>query len=102
MSKKIRFDVSKEEAKIIASIARRVAKIAKEHGIRINQIDTRMDITATHMNGCKLRLVDMWAADEFNLMHDVMGIRDHINRKTGKLGRYFLPRFADCGGECAA
>jgi hypothetical protein len=55
--------------------------------------DVFMDITATIMGGCRLRLDDWLAADDFNFIHDLVGIERHLNRQTFKLER-FLPRFA--------
>ena len=57
--------------------------------------DLMMDIEAVHCNGCPLRLEELLKADAFNFAHDVLGIRRHINRDTGKLGSHFLPRFAE-------
>ena len=34
------------------------------------------------------------AADDLNFLHDVGGIRRHVNRQTGKLEDHFTPRFA--------
>lgn len=53
-----------------------------------------MDITATHANGCPLKLAELLAADDFNFSHDVAGIYRHLDRTTGKLLDCFLPRFA--------
>ena len=39
------------------------------------------------------------AADDANFAHDVFGIIRHMNRDTGKLGDFFVPRFAR---HCAA
>ena len=41
--------------------------------------------------------IDMEAlasADEFNFIHDVVGIVRHLDRDTGKLMDCFIPRFA--------
>lgn len=67
--------------------------LAASAGIDYEFMDADMDITATHANGCPLRLDDLLAADEFNFGHDVFGIRNCLDRKTGKLMRNFLPRF---------
>ena len=59
-------------------------------------VDTRslaMDITATHANGCRLKLYELLMADDFNFVHDVFGIARHLDRTTGKLMDHFLPRF---------
>jgi hypothetical protein len=52
----------------------------------------RMDITACHANGNPLNLDKLLAADDFNFCHDVFGIRNHLDRETGKLVGHFRPR----------
>lgn len=58
-----------------------------------DRIEADMDISAVHAR-CPLRLADLLDADDFNFAHDLHGIRRHLNRQTGKLERFFLPRFA--------
>jgi hypothetical protein len=53
-----------------------------------------MDIEAAHCNGNPLKLKELLEADDSNFMHDVLGIRRHINRKTGELEDCFVPRYA--------
>lgn len=53
-----------------------------------------MDITATHLNGTPLDLAALLAADGFDFLHDIVGICRHIDRRTGKLGDCFYPRYA--------
>ena len=84
----------KAEFEIEAQIAKRAVALAKEHGIEYKQMDAVMDIDATHNNGCPLKLTELLAADDFNFVHDVFGIRANIDRKTGKLQNCFVPRYA--------
>lgn len=56
-------------------------------------LTAEMDIGAAHAD-CPLRLDDLLAADDFDFGHDLRGIKHHMNRKTGKLEGFFLPRFA--------
>jgi hypothetical protein len=90
----ISFEVSREERAIIEKIAKRAQPIFDRNNIDQSQLDTIMDISATHANGCPLRLQELLDADHFNFAHDVAGIYRHINRRTGKLENCFLPRFA--------
>lgn len=53
-----------------------------------------MDLTAVHANGCPLDLSGLAQADEFDFSHDILGIRRHLNRRTGKLEDCFVPRYA--------
>ena len=55
-----------------------------------------MDLAAVHHH-TPLRLVEMADADDFNLIHDVAGIGNCLNRTTGKLEDCFVPRFAKRG-----
>jgi len=56
---------------------------------------TIMDITACHNHGCPLDLEAMaTSTDRFSVIHDVGGISANINRDTGKLENFFVPRFA--------
>ena len=87
------FSVRKDEARIIAKIESRAVSLAASQGVTYEFMDADMDITATHVNGCPLRLDDLLAADEFNFAHDIFGIRNCLDRETGKLTRCFLPRF---------
>lgn len=90
----VSFEVSRDESKIITAIAQRAVAMAAAHGIDYRFMDAEMDITATHANGCKLRLQDLASADGLNFAHDIFGIRRHLDRETGKLTDCFLPRFA--------
>ena len=81
---------------------------AVQHGIEISKkadgdyanwvagqtkLQAMMDISAAHR--AQPLDLDRWlAADDFNFMHDLIGIHSHINRETGKLENAFMPRFA--------
>lgn len=88
----INFKTTEKERKTIDLIVERTLQIAKRHGGVYDIQDCRMDITACHCNGCPLDLGKLLNADDFNFAHDVFGIRDHIDRRTGKMTGYFLPR----------
>jgi hypothetical protein len=86
----INWDATQEEMEIIQ-------KIAKRGFIRQLYADAlalSMDIAATHLNGCPLKLKEWLAADDFNFFHDIYGIYNHLDRKAGKLRNCFRPRFA--------
>lgn len=90
----INFTCSDDDRAMISDITDRFMDIAEGFGEELNRMDVVMDITATHCNGCPLRLEDMMEADDLNLAHDVGGIGRYLNRETGKLEGYFRPRFA--------
>lgn len=87
------FEVSKWDFAVIADIAGRAVMIAKRYGDVYKFMDAEMDIIACHANGNPLRLKDLLDADEANFVHDVFGIRRHLNRETGKLEGFFSPRY---------
>lgn len=86
----INWKVTKEEMKLIQNISRRAVEIWP----KAKTINIDMDITATHCNGCPLDLEKLLAADDFNFAHDIAGISNCLDRKTGKLTNCFLPRYA--------
>jgi len=82
----IKFDATAEEYETITHICDRVGWIGR------GKFDLAMDIAATHRNGCELDLDKLLNFPEFDFYHDIQGIREHIDRKTGKLRDFFLPR----------
>jgi hypothetical protein len=56
--------------------------------------DVQMDIVATILGGCRLRLEDLVNADDFNFIHDIVGIERHLDRQSFFLKDQFKPRFA--------
>lgn len=86
------FDATKQERRMIIEIARRANAKALAAGIEYPILDAEMDITAAHANGCPLNLEKLLASDEITFSHDVFGIRQHLNRETGKIEDCFLPR----------
>jgi len=90
----INWKTTKRENELIVKIAKRANTMAKEIDVKYSIMDINMDITATHLNGCSLKLKELLEADNFNFAHDIFGIYRHINRVTGKLGNCFLPRYA--------
>jgi len=90
----INWNISKKEHDLVMEIANRAAGIAMDVGLEYRPHEIMMDITATHANGCPLRLGELAGAEKFDFVHDVFGIHTHINRKTGELQNCFLPRYA--------
>jgi hypothetical protein len=90
----IQFNASKSERKLITKIAQRAEQFAAFAGIKYDVLDASMDIEACHCNGCPLDLGDLQFASDEDFGHDVLGIRRHLNRKTGQLGGCFHPRYA--------
>jgi hypothetical protein len=91
------FKVSNREHDLIARIAERAERMAagvRHERDRRKQSDYLMDFTATHASGCPLDLQRLLEADDLNFAHDAFGIERHLNRTTGQLEDYFVPRYA--------
>lgn len=91
----INWNTTKAENDLIAAIVERAVSLMRAY----SRQETSMDITACHLNGCKLRLQELLDADDSNFIHDVAGIRQHIDRTSGRLIDCFEPRFADNGNR---
>lgn len=93
----VKFDATPQEIENVNAItARIVPKICATTGSDAEDLSlsTRMDLIAAHANGCPMDFDRMRKADDFNILHDIMGIKNHLNRETGRLEGVFLPRFA--------
>lgn len=90
----IEFTKGKAANRLISDIVDRAIKLHKKNtGNALDKMSLHMDISAANV-GCPLDLTKLFKADNFNFVHDVYGIMNHIDRKTGKLTRSFLPRTA--------
>lgn len=94
---RINWKITKEDNALVVAIVERALKDSPDE-LDLDKLDLAMDLTACHLNGCPLRLKELLEADEFNFAHDVFGIRNHIDRTTGKLTGFFEPRFAEVQG----
>lgn len=91
----VSFAVSRQEDEVIWQIVDRAEAMARpQWGVEFDRHGAAMDLTATHANGCPLRLDALLAAEPVDFAHDVFGIFRHIDRNTGQLRDYFTPRYA--------
>jgi hypothetical protein len=88
---KINFNAGAEDAGRIIKIVRRFQNLIPSAQ---DSLAISMDITACHLNGCPLDLERLLNSDAPDFVHDVIGIRNNINRTTGRLENCFLPRHA--------
>lgn len=88
----VAFNTTKEEDKLIRLIVERARPIFESQGVPFNVQDRMMDLSAVHSNGCPLDFEKFLAFDDFNFNHDFVGIFNCLNRETGRLERFFLPR----------
>lgn len=80
----------------------KISLIVKRYKERMGDADPRdqiglmMAVEACHEHACPLDLDAMLAVDAHvgSVLHDVAGIARHLDRRTGKLGGCFVPRFA--------
>jgi hypothetical protein len=91
----IEWTVSKEDMNLILDITKR----AENMGLRgaTKRVTMLMDLTACHANGTPLRLEALLHAADGDFIHDITGIRAHMDRETGQLKDCFLPRYAAKG-----
>jgi hypothetical protein len=92
MRKILNFKVTQADGDLICAIVARAADTITHPPI--DRWKLHMDLTACHANGCPLQLAELLQADLFEFTHDVCGIQRHIDRRTGKMGGCFWPRFA--------
>jgi hypothetical protein len=83
---------TREDIDIMVKIAKRTLKMAIDYDIRYDQMTAVMDLQCVH-GETPLKLQDLLAADDLNFAHDVFGIRNNLNRDTGKLENCFSPRY---------
>lgn len=55
--------------------------------------DWAMSVSAGHI-ACPVDLEGLYAAREFDFVHDVAGINKNLNHLTGNLDNSFIPRYA--------
>ena len=94
----IKWEATKEEIQTIGNIVDRYMEFHHSLGIpkklQRPRMDLLMDVEACHCNGCKLNLKGLLEAKDFDFIHDLVGIQEHIDRRTGQLQDYFLPRYS--------
>lgn len=89
----VSFDCSTNDREAVTRIATRAISVAERlTGTKLDQLEVEMDLIATHANGNPLNFAKLEGFDDFNLMHDMGGIRRHLNRDTGELTGFFSPR----------
>lgn len=82
-------EFSAAEREVIAQIIDRAQKTL----IGFNKQGLMMDLAATH-HSCPLKLDELLAASDGDFLHDLSGIAEHLDRRTGQLQHCFVPRMA--------
>ncbi len=94
----VKFTRDPATSALITQCARRAVALREARGASADRIEIEMDLSATNANGAPLDFAKLLAFDDFNFLHDVLGIADHINRNDGRLTGHFLPRCARTQG----
>jgi hypothetical protein len=95
----INWNISRADHDLIIKIAERTFREVLDYPD--TQASLMMDLNACHANGCPLDLQGLLEAASPDFLHDVFGIRRHIDRKTGKLLNCFDPRSSAANQEKA-
>jgi hypothetical protein len=97
----LKFKATHAEIRQIIKVCERTDRLLDEmhrgqgyRSIDYRRQDQMMDLEAVHSNGCPLDFDKLLSFDDGNFAHDVLGIRQHIDRETGQLAGYFMPRCA--------
>ncbi|MBP8235269.1 MAG: hypothetical protein KAY22_23515 [Rhizorhabdus sp.] len=94
----VSFEIAPGDAKLVEQIADYWSEACHaaigRRLTRAERLEVRMDLTATHANGCPLDFQKMLDASTATLAHDITGIARHLDRTTGRLTDHFLPRCA--------
>lgn len=93
--------LTEEETALIEAIAERAMGMKIYPDSPGGEFECFMDIETVHTMCCGLRLRELLDADKFNFIHDLAGIRSHLDRNEIALRNYFLPRFALTEAEFA-
>lgn len=94
----VKFKTSLQERSLILKVVEKAELLFESLGFKVDKdlrLDVEMDITACHLNGCRLNFQALLNTDDFNFAHDILGIRKNLDRETGKLRNNFLPRFTE-------
>lgn len=94
----IRMETTPDEHRLVERIVDRFFDILDRLDARDpddDPLSVEMDLLATHLNGNPLDLQAMLDAErDIDLLHDIRGIERHLDRTTGKITRFFSPRFS--------
>lgn len=87
--KAIKLVASEEDENLIEKIASRAIKLIPN---KYNHLSLVTDITIVHLNSAALNLEVLLTCNDFHLAHDINGIENDLDSRTGLLRGYFNPR----------
>jgi hypothetical protein len=92
---RVSFAIAKSRLALVNKIVERAVRLNLAGGKHWYTEQTcRMDLVATHANGCPMAFRRLLDAPDFDFTHDICGIARHIDRESGKLRGFFHPRSA--------
>lgn len=84
-------EFTKEENELVERIVVRADTMFRKFGMKLDRLSLRMDLSATHAR-VPLDFARLLEFPDFDFSHDIGGIAKHMNRETGRLKSFFLPR----------
>lgn len=93
----IKFNTTLEDSLFVDKIADRAGALLSNQDMSPSvypRLDMLVDLTACNANGCPLDFQKLLDFPDFDFIHDIFGIRNNLNRSTGKLEDCFVPRCA--------
>jgi hypothetical protein len=88
----MRFEATREELEKISKIVNRASELGALGDVTV--ITMFMDLEAAHCNGCPLDFDRLMEFPDGDFLHDILGIKHHMDREKGKLNDGFVPRCA--------
>ena len=76
----LNFKVAPSDFALIYAISKRALALLKERDNTKAHIQMEMDLEAVH-NYCCLRLADLLGANDFDFVHEIVGIRENFIEK---------------------
>jgi len=88
--------LSKNDQALVQKIGVRAEEMAASTTIQWPAAEAAMVVTVAHLNGCPLKLKPLLLSAPGDFAQDMYGLRNNIDRKTGKLGPSgWRPKFED-------
>ena len=76
-----------------ACLVSRIVERAMQYELGVERLHLELDIAAVH-SVTPLHLEGLLKAAKQDFLHDVVGIINHLNRRTGELENCFSPRYS--------
>lgn len=93
-TEELNWNLRREDAQPIELCVNRAMKLSREHNLQLNRMTLEMDLVSLHLNGTPINFRDMAVGTHSDFLHDILGIRRHLDRSTAQLRDCFVPRFA--------